>query len=1311
MELYDGSGNPSAAPQWISCSGGSFTLFIQSPNPIGPYTLDFGDGSAIVTGTDITPPAFVQHTYSPAVDTFIVTLTETSTGCTINGLVVMEEPVNASIQIPIGGVTSTCAPAALQFINSSTDVSPSTTFTWDFGDGSPIVTYNYTNAGQTVSHTYQQGTVNCQTQVTLTAQNYCSGGFPTVASFNPVQIWDLDDAQITASATLLCYPDTIVTFQNTTVKNCVPQGNTFQRYEYWNFGDYWGLGYDSIVDWQPYDPPARPGYTIGYPGIGSYTVMMIDSNYCGQDTAFITINIVPPPTAAIAANNDTVCAGVPITFFNLSTGGANSYSWNFGDGSGWITTGGGNQSHTFPISGDYTIQLAANITGGTASCTDTISMDVHILPRPLAFFSIADDNGCDSLTAVFTNASVNAVSWSWNFGNGFTSTLQNPPPRFYGTPGTYNVSLTVVSANGCSHTHTDQVYIYQTPVASFTPTNACEDEIAAFFDNSTSSPGDPIINWAWSFGDGGVASQQNPTHVFQNTGTFNVMLTATTANCSGTSATPVTVTLKPTAAFTANNPNGCGPLAVSFSNQSVGATSYSWNFGDGTTSTLTNPSHTFTNPTTGNVVYNVSLIVQTAAGCSDTITNPITVYPQPVAAFSSDAVASCAPMPVTFTNNSTGATSYQWNFGDGSGSTTPAPFHTYQNTTLFIQNYTVTLIAQSANGCTDTTTAQVVTYPEPQFGFNTVPDSGCSPLTVTFPSVIGAVVYQWDFGDGSTGTGPTPSHTYTNSTTNNVIYPVRLIATNPFGCVDTTFGQVLVNPNPTALFNVSSPSGCQPATVTFQNISTGTTNFLWNFGDGSDSTSSAASISHIYAHTSLVPQTYTITLTATTSAGCTDTVSHQVIVYPTVTADFTYDTAGCAPFPVTFINQTQGGSTFNWNFDDGFTDVVMNPTHTFTNTTTADIIRNVRMIATSAYGCRDTIFHPVTVHPTPTAGLTATPVSQVFPSATVTYTNNSSSGPWQYNWDFGDGATSTVMNPSAHTYATWGTFTINLITSSNYCSDTASQSIIIIPPIPISDFTGKQTGCKPVTVAFQNKSQYATSYSWNFGDGSTSNLENPIYTYSQPGVFTVSLTATGPGGISTTIHTDSIVVNETPTAYFVSNPKVVYLPSEPVTLFNLSGNADSYLWDFGDSTTSTDESPQHLYTAAGEYTITLIASTNAGCIDTFAIENAVKVEVSGEIVIPNAFTPNPNGPNGGVVQDGEFNNDVFHPITTGVTKYRLSIFNRWGELIFESLDPKIGWDGYYRDQLCQQDLYIWKVEAEFVNQTRIVKTGDVLLLR
>lgn len=1654
-QLNDFYGNPSNAPYWYDCDGGTFTLNINSPNNIGSWTLDWGDGTPIQNGTSLLIGNSISHVYSAAVDTFVVTFTEVVSGCVIQGVVVMEEPTNASIQIPFGGVTQVCAPGSLDFTNSSTDVSPTTFFAWDFGDGSGLQTFDYTNGGQDVTHTYLPGTVNCVTQVTLTAENYCNtiqGGNST-ATFNPIRIWDIDDAAIDASDVLLCYPDTTVTFQNITNRNCFAQGNIAQRYEWWNFGDYWGNGYDSIVGWVAW-PPALP-YTMAYPGVGSYDVMLVDSSYCGLDTAFITIQIVDPPFAALNASNDTICEGESISFGNLSGGGANSYFWNFGDGSGWNPSAGGNVTHTYNNSGDYTIQVVANIAGGTVSCTDTASLDILVLPSPLANFTFDNNNGCDSMYVNFSNASsVDAVNWSWDFDNGQTDNTSTPPVQFFGSPGSYNVQLTVENANNCFNS-TNQVFtVYQSPIPAFTPNSVCVNEMASFIDNSTFAVGDPIISWAWDFGDGDTSSVQNPFHMYTAPGFYDMVLTVNTAFCSGTDTVQINVENVPTANFTQDTTNGCADLLINFTNtSSANATNFFWDFGDGDTSTVSSPSHLFFNSYGYDTTYVVTMIAQTTFGCADTITQNISVYPNPNASFTDNATLDCAPLMIDFTNTSIGGNSYFWNFGDGTPvDTSFSPSHTYQNLTQFIDNNMVTLVVTSLNGCTDTIQKNMVVYPEPQFGFSVNPDSGCSPLVVTFPSVIGAVDYQWDYGDGTFGAGPTPTHTYLNTITNNVTYNVTLTATSPFGCVDTTYGDVLVFPNPsaqftidslngchpfevnytnnstggtyfhwdlgdgtnfdtlsssfthtylntsgalqqmqveliaetdrgckdtltqsvdvypkvtaimqvdtfgctpfkadfksfsigavkyywdfgdgsavdttqnplhvfinatttdiyytvqliiesvygcydttyqdilvypatTALFSTNDTIGCHPLLINFTNNSSGATNFYWDFADGSTSNTNALSFSHLFNNVSGSVQIFNVELISETDKGCRDTSYQNITVYPDVVAVLQADTFGCSPFVTDFNNFSTGAVNYYWNFGDGtgtdtspnpthqfinpgLTDVYFtveliaessfgcfdttyqdilvypatiaqttidksigchplqvqfnntsiggfnyywdfgdgstsdttglsfthtfynttgvtqnfqvelisetdkgcrdttyqsidvypdiqaiffmdtagcsplnnvlvnnsigantyiwnfgdgspvenfpNPTHIFNNTTPNDITHTVSLIAESIFGCKDTVEHTVTIYATPVASFTPSPFSQMYPNTAISITNTTSTGTWQYTWDYGDGTISNLSNPPNNVYNTWGTYTINLLVEGPHCSDTAVRIIEIIPPVPIADFTGPATGCRPLQVQFQNNSQYATNYSWNFGDGGISSQTNPTYTYYNPGIYTVSLTVIGDGGTDTQTQTQIIEVYEVPSAFFTVSPSVVFIPEDPVLVYNLSNFASSYLWDFGDGTTSIEQNPQHFYTEQGVYDITLTATSVNNCVDTFRVVSAVEANAEGGIKIPNAFTPNTGGGNGGEFIEGSLDNDVFHPIIYGVDKYELNIFNKWGELLFISTDIKVGWDGYYRGELCQQDVYVYKINVTYIDGKSESFVGDLTLLR
>jgi len=1311
-QLYDGTGTLSSNPYWIDCVPGDYTLFIQSNQNIGPYTVDWGDGSPVSTGSSLVPPASVDHIYTATIDTFIVTFTETSTGCVITGVVVMERTPSASIQIPVGDPVYGCTPATFNFINASTNISPTTTFTWDFGDGSSVEVYDYTNLGQTVSHTYLPGTANCNVTVTLTAVNYCNQITPSSNTYYPIQVWDIDDASITASNTLLCYPDTTVSFTNTTDRNCYAYGNTAQRFEYWNFGNYWGVGHDSIVGWRPWSPPNWGAIVMNYPGIGVYNVMLIDSSYCGLDTAYITVVIVPPPVAGLSASPDSICEGQSITFTNHTAGGANSFLWHFGNGN--TSTAANPPPQTYNTAGVYNVVLEVNITGGTPSCYDSDTIQVTVLPAPHALFTTSNNVACDSLTVIFTDQSTSGspiITWNWTFGNGNYSSLASPPPQFYNVLGTHNASLTVTAQNGCSDTEIHPITIHPSPHAAFTAANVCLGQLAHFTDISTVSVG-TITGWHWVFGNGQTSNQQNPNTTYTTPGTVSIILTVSTAYCSNSDTMVLVIEPLPTPAFTPSTNIGCPPLTVTFTNNTTGATTYNWNFGDGTYSSLANPSHIFTNYSPADIVYHVKLIAHSTFGCTDSISHDITIHPLPHSSFYSNAVPGCSPLTVNFTNSSVGSVSQIWDFGDGTPNSTAAnPTHTFVNDTTFIQFFEVHLIALSSFGCADTSSQFITVYPNLDYQIIVLPDTSCHPSNVSLSATPGGISYNWNFGDGYVLTGgANVSHIYTNLSNHDTTFTVTLITTSYFTCLDTSTEIVVINPSPTASFNIASATGCTPFTVTISNQSIGALHYSWRFGDGTNDTTSSPVFTHNYINTISTPSNYNIRLIVKNAYGCADTLIKQITVYPEVVAQFTSDTAGCSPYNVQFTDQSIGSSYFLWNFGDGNSTAVQNPSHQYINPSSNDTIYHVMFIPISAYACRDTAYRNITVYALPHALFTVSPGSQTYPNTTVMINNLSTSGSWNYLWDFGDSTTTTLNQPIMHTYSTWGTYTITLIVSGTHCSDTISQTIQIIAPLPIAAFDSSAEGCSPLTVTFVNHSQFATDYLWDFGDGNTSTVENPSHTYVTPGVYIVQLTAAGPGGQNVAANV-SVTVFKIPTALFTVDPTIVILPDQPVHCYNLSLNAVSYLWNFGDGATSTDVNPIHQYTQVGVYDITLQVTSEHGCEDVYVLQSAVTAKTSGNIIFPNAFTPNSTGPNGGYFSNLEHNNDVFHPVCEGVEKYKLNIFNRWGELIFESTDVNIGWDGYYRDKLCKQDVYVWKAIGKFSNGDLFTMAGDVTLLK
>jgi gliding motility-associated-like protein len=184
-----------------------------------------------------------------------------------------------------------------------------------------------------------------------------------------------------------------------------------------------------------------------------------------------------------------------------------------------------------------------------------------------------------------------------------------------------------------------------------------------------------------------------------------------------------------------------------------------------------------------------------------------------------------------------------------------------------------------------------------------------------------------------------------------------------------------------------------------------------------------------------------------------------------------------------------------------------------------------------------------------------------------------------------------------------------------------------------------------------------------------------------------------------------------PNAFFNAAPLEVFIPNQPTQCYNLSSGAVSYVWNFGDGTTSKETSPSHRYVTKGEYQIGLLAISDKMCTDSFNLPQKIMALDETFVQMPNAFTPNPNGSPGSIYDPNDISNDVFHPVIRGTERYVFSIYSRWGELLFETKNPEEGWDGYYKGKLCTQDVYIWKIAATFIDGKTFNKTGDVLLLK
>ncbi len=422
------------------------------------------------------------------------------------------------------------------------------------------------------------------------------------------------------------------------------------------------------------------------------------------------------------------------------------------------------------------------------------------------------------------------------------------------------------------------------------------------------------------------------------------------------------------------------------------------------------------------------------------------------------------------------------------------------------------------------------------------------------------------------------------------------------------------------------------------------------------------------------------------------------------------DTSGCIPLTVDFKDTLGLGKTYKWDFGDGSPEqTTTNPAISHTYTQIGDY--RVRLISIDSSTCNIADTSYTHIRARSDRAVLGMSFAKLPPCESLSYQfNNTSTAPagkpfnaQSFMWDFGDGATSTETNP-VHTYAATGTYIVKLkLLDTAYCNapDELDTTLRIAPNVK-AQFETPTFGCAPYTAVFNNTSEAGQTFTWDFGDGTTSTETSPTHVYKIPGNYTVKLVAVDP---STCNHIDStsltIVVSEKPTANFSFTPQ----PSQEntfTTFINNSIGATGYKWDFGDGeelvTSKKDTTIKHIFGKSGMYNVCLIASNQYGCIDTFC--SPVQAIIVPVVDVANAFTPNGDGVNDVVTVQG-----------FGITRMNWKIYNRWGALVFQSTSQKMPWDGKYKGVLQPQEVYAYVLDVEFSDGTKYQKKGDITLLR
>ncbi|MBP6334135.1 MAG: PKD domain-containing protein [Bacteroidia bacterium] len=953
-------------------------------------------------------------------------------------------------------LNSTPVTSAICFGDSATlqAGNPGSTYSWSTGSTNSSITA--TSAGNY--------------SVIITDANGCTGTLMHVLNVNPIPV-------AAFSSNPNCEGNATVFTNLSTISS-----GTIQSYN-WDFGDL-----SSSNNSAP---------THNYASAGSFPISLTITSATGCTNTTTGVAVIhPKPVASFSSNS--VCEGLSSVFTdasNVSTGNITSWTWNFGDGN---SSSGNSANHIYSSNGNYQTTLIVTTDQG---CTDTIQQNVTVYMLPTAGLTASD--ACANSIIQFNNTSVNGSgtiqSYSWNFGNGNSSSLTDPT-NSYTSDGSYSVILTVTSSLGCVDTSALNLNIHPLPVTNFSTLSACANT-GVSFNNTTGISSGSISTYYWDFGDNSSSNLQLPTHAYASEGSYSISLIATSNHgCRDTAQNNLVIHPIPVATFTAQNVCEGAPLEfLNISSISTGSISaWSWDFGDGTASTLEEPVHIYS--AAGS--YPVILTVSSTNGCSNSVTANVNIYPNPSAAFVSGNV--CLGNGNLFLNQSdvAGGIAFSslWTFSDGTTSTVTSPTHVFASSGM----YSIQLAVTSIHGCISqaTRTTQIYLPPTTLFSANDVCQGGVTHFDDNSYSQDGQIAtWLWNFGDGSMSTEGNPTHVYQGAGEFNV----QLTTTSSFGCSSPFADTVAIYARPTS--RIQTANVCEGLPVMFVNNSinnTGTTlSFLWDLGNGFTSSDSA------FTYNFVQPGTYDVTLTATSSYGCSDTQLERLSVYPKPRVNFAGSDA-CLNSGTSFANQTAilSGSiqSYQWSFGDGSNSSQVNAIHSYSSPGTYQ----VNLTATSDNGCVHTNSSEVVVHPNPTVQFAAAyqgcaPLQANFNDNSVITTGTISG----WLWNFGDGNISTDQH-AHHVFTQGGNYDVSLTVVSDFgcqASYTNSGSIRVYGQ-PIANFTADPLigdNISP-TVHFTNLSQGFSSYQWNFGDGSaTSTIFNPVHTFSDTGSYSAQL--------------------------------------------------------------------------------------------------------------------------------------------------------------------------------------------------------------
>ena len=1244
---------------------------------------------------------------------------------------------------PTAGFTmsnqDSCGPLSVSFTNVSLSGqtgmdSSSMSFSWDFGQGSGSV------LSSPAAVTYvNPGLLDTTYYVRLIATNAfgCSD---------------------TLTDSLVVRADPVANYSSIVYTDCAPfQIDTtiisWQDYSSANSAYLWQVlnTKDSIL--ASGTNPDQINYLINSPAdTVKVRLIALSPSGCANDSLERVFQTIPNPRPDFQILNPGGCSPHTLSIVDSSSSGV-SYQWYVNNQ--LVST---NQIPNITLTNTsktldslFTIKLI--VTASLSGCSDSLErlVDVYALPDPSFIASpVCEGDSVDFIDQSFSVDSI--TSWYWDYGDGITDSIQSPKHLFSGY-GWQNVSLTVTDSRNCSFTFNDSVLIYPNPVAQIAkagncePQTICKGEIFNLIDSSqVGSLGAPISSWSWDIdADGSVDyTTQNPSISINDTGATEIkLIVQTNFGCTDSLSLTFNVIEPPVSDFSFDTTAQCGPVTVNLLNNSFGRIdSTQWQVFTldpvGNRQIMVTDTNRFINSSItllpsyiADTTYYFELIVNNCCG-SDTLLRSLTLKPQPVAAMLASTTNGCTPLPVNFQLDGLvrGEPDYLvMNFGDGRVDTL---FQGYtidlngdtiwtwgQQSHVFINplnrdtTYTVSLSA--FNDCGDSTvTLDILVHPNTvQAFFQADPSTGCEDLLVDFTDFsFGGTNISWCFDFDTTSmicnqpvaTGRNFTHTFSQPGT----YVVAQFVND--GCsYDTAYQTITVYPSPQAAFT-NTTNICEGDSVFFnsQSLSNGSSisSYLWILGDGDSSR--LTNPVHVYDTSG----TFNVKLIIGSANGCKDSVLQPITIYDKPNVDFSFSDVCFNDQPIQFFDSSMVSSgqivSTLWDFGDGNTATSINPSHNYQSPG----LYRVSLVKISSNGCVDSAFKNINVFPEATAGFSYQRLGDDSCSVpqTIAFFNqsvNAQGFTWDFDYANNPGQFTSTLNNPTHTYGSFGVYQVALFVSNQFgCRDTLIKTVVI-SPVPNAGFAVDTfSGCMPLTVNFTDTSKYnfsgpgmITQWIWDFDDGSSSSQSNPTHTYNSPGTYMPQLIIITDAGCSDTVLGKEVEVYPKPIPDF----DIQLINATEVQLVNTSSGIDSssrYSWSLGDGTASSRRSPRHRYQydlSRGEQDllICLEIENGFGCRDSICKNLKLR---SLQLNVPNAFAPE--------LQVGSEAN-VFLPKGHSLKTYTLRIYDKWGNIVFESkaLDedgvPIEAWDGthYLNGSPLPMGSYTWRIDATFNDGT------------